>query len=294
MKDKKIGWIGTGIMGNPMAGHLMAAGYKVNIHNRSREKTKNLVENGARWYDTPAELTANSDIVFTIIGYPKDVEAVYFGQKGIFSAIRPGMILVDMTTTLPRLAVKIFDEARKAGATSVDAPVSGGEVGAVNGTLSIMVGGEDQIVRELMPLFETFGKNIVYQGQAGSGQHTKMCNQITIAGTMIGVCEALVYGYKAGLDLEQVLASISKGAAGCWSLDVLAPKIITGDFAPGFMIDHLVKDLGIALEEAEEMKISLPGLALVKQLYISLQAMGRGKLGTQALYLAVKNISGLD
>ena len=293
MTEKTIGWIGTGLMGNPMVTHLLKAGYKVNVNNRSKEKTDNLVEQGATWYDTPALLTAHSDIVFTIIGYPKDVEAVYFGEKGIFSAIQPGMILVDMTTTKPSLSVQIYEEAKKKGATSVDAPVSGGEVGAINGALSVMVGGEKEIVEEIMPLFENFGKNIVYQGGAGSGQHTKMCNQVTIAGTMIGVCEALVYGYKAGLDLDTVLASISKGAAGCWSLDVLAPKIVQGDFNPGFMIDHLVKDLGIALEEAEAMHLSLPGLALVKQLYTSLQAKEFGKLGTQALYLVLKDLSNL-
>jgi len=294
MMDKAIGWIGTGIMGNPMVLHLLNAGYKVNVNNRSKEKTDNLVKEGAVWYDTPAELTSNSDIVFTIIGYPKDVEAVYFGEHGIFSAVEPGMILVDMTTTKPSLAVHIFEEAKKQGASSVDAPISGGEVGAINGALSVMVGGEKEIVEEIMPLFETFGKNIVYQGPAGSGQHTKMCNQVTIAGTMIGVCEALVYGYKAGLDLDTVLASISKGAAGCWSLDVLSPKIVQGDFNRGFMIDHLVKDLGIALEEAEAMHLSLPGLALVKQLYTSLQAKDHGKLGTQALYLVLKDLSNLE
>jgi len=293
MKNKSIGWIGTGIMGSPMAGHLMKSGYRIKVNNRTREKARSLEDAGAEWCGTPAELAAVSDIIFTIIGYPEDVEQVYFGTDGIFSKIRPGTILVDMTTTLPSLAGRIFKEAVKSEATSVDAPVSGGELGAVNGTLSIMVGGDEAIVRNIMPLFETFGKNIVYQGPAGSGQHTKMCNQITIAGTMIGVCEALVYGYKAGLDPDTVLKSISKGAAGCWSLDVLAPKIVQGDFNPGFMIDHLVKDLGIALREAEAMKLSLPGLALVKQLYTSLQAKDLGKLGTQALFLVLKDLSNL-
>ncbi|HDR67778.1 MAG TPA: NAD(P)-dependent oxidoreductase, partial [Bacteroidaceae bacterium] len=266
----------------------------MNIHNRTREKAQKLLDRGALWFDTPAAVTEHSDIVVTMIGFPKDVEEVYFGREGVMSKTKEGMILIDMTTTLPRLAQQIFREAGKRGATFVDAPVSGGEVGAVEGTLSVMAGGEQQVVKEIMPLFETFGKNIVYQGPSGSGQHTKMCNQITIAGTMIGVCEALIYGYKAGLCLETVLKSISKGAAGCWTLDVLAPKIVLGDYAPGFMVNHLVKDLGIALEEAETLKLCLPGLALVKQLYISLQAMGHGKLGTQALFLAVKNIAGME
>lgn len=293
MKDKTIGWIGTGLMGNPMVLHLLRAGYRVNVHNRSKAKTGNLISEGATWFDTPAELTANSDILITIIGYPKDVEDVYFGESGIFRALRPGMVLVDMTTTKPSLATRIFDEATKKGATSIDAPVSGGEVGAINGTLSVMLGGEKEAVDTVMPVFKTFGKNIVYQGPAGSGQHTKMCNQVTLAGTMIGVCEALLYGYRAGLDLDTVLASISKGAAACWSLDVLAPKIIEEDFNPGFMVDHFVKDLGIALEEADAMELSLPGLALVKQLYNSLLAKDLGKLGTQALYLALKDLSNL-
>ncbi|MBN1133044.1 MAG: NAD(P)-dependent oxidoreductase [Bacteroidales bacterium] len=293
MKDRIIGWIGTGLMGNPMAGHLLRHGYRIYLHNRTRRKAENLIADGAVWFDTPAEVAEHSQIVFTIIGYPRDVEEVYFGKDGILSRTRPGMILVDMTTTRPALSVRISEEARKLKAFAVDAPVSGGEMGAVNGTLSVMAGGEKQIVEKITPVFEIFGKNIVYQGPAGSGQHTKMCNQITIAGTMIGVCEALVYGTRAGLDAETVLKSISKGAAGCWTLDVLAPKMIQGDFEPGFMVDHLVKDLGIALEEAEQMKLSLPGLALVRQLYIALQSLGHGRLGTQALYMAVKHISGL-
>jgi 3-hydroxyisobutyrate dehydrogenase len=224
---------------------------------------------------------------------PEDVETVYFGENGIFETVREGTILIDMTTTKPSLAVKIFKEAAKKGCTSVDAPVSGGEVGAINGALSIMIGGEKEVVDTLMPVFDVFGKNMVYQGSAGSGQHTKMCNQITIAGTMIGVCESLVYGKKAGLDLHTMLNSISKGAAGCWSLDVLAPKVVDGDFNPGFMVDHFVKDLGIALEEAEAMKLSLPGLALVKQMYLSLQAQGQGRAGTQALYQVIEKLSGV-
>jgi len=291
MKDKIIGWIGAGLMGQPMVRHLLKAGYKVNIHNRSKSKAEELIALGCTWYNTPAVLAANSDIVVTIIGFPKDVEECYFGEAGIFKGVRAGMILVDMTTTQPSLAMKISERAEKMGAEFVDAPVSGGQLGAINGNLSIMIGGKKEVVEKLAPLFETFGKNRVYQGKAGAGQHTKMCNQITIAGTLIGVCEALIYGSKAGLDLNRLLESISKGAAGCWSLDVLAPKIVNKDYSPGFSVDNFVKDLRIALEEAEAMQLSLPGLALVKQLYLSVQAMGKGAAGNQALYLALEKLS---
>jgi 3-hydroxyisobutyrate dehydrogenase len=294
MKDKKIGWIGTGIMGGPMAKHLSNAGYKLNVYNRTKEKANELISLGATWYDTPAEIAANSDVIVTIIGFPKDVEECYFGEKGIFATIKPGTILIDMTTTQPSLAIKIFEEAAKIGCESVDAPVSGGQVGAVNGTLSIMIGGKKDVVDSVMPLFQAFGKNMVYQGKAGSGQHTKMCNQITIAGTMIGVCEALIYGMKAGLDLNTMLESISKGAASCWTLDVLAPKVVKGDFAPGFSVDNFVKDLTIVLEEAEAMKLPLPGSALVKQLYIGLKAMGKGSSGTQALYQLLSKLANTE
>ena len=294
MKNKKIGWIGTGLMGNPMAGHLMNAGYQLNVFNRSRKKAENLIEGGAVWFDTPADLAHHSEIVFTMIGFPKDVEEVYFGEQGIFNVIKKGIVLIDMTTTKPSLAVKIAKEAEKLGAEFIDAPVSGGQVGAINGTLSIMIGGKKEVVDSVMPLFESFGKNMVYQGAAGAGQHTKMCNQITVAGTMIGVCEALIYGAKAGLDLDTMLSSISKGAAGCWTLDILAPKIVKADYSPGFTVDNFVKDLTIALEEAEAMRLSLPGLALVKQLYMTILAMGKGSLGTQSLYLALQKMAGME
>jgi 3-hydroxyisobutyrate dehydrogenase len=294
MKEKIIGWIGTGIMGAPMAKHLVNAGYKVNVYNRTKEKATELIETGCTWFDTPEELAVNSDIIVTIIGFPKDVEECYFGEHGIFSGIKEGTILIDMTTTKPSLAVKISEEADKAGADFIDAPVSGGQVGAINGTLSIMIGGKKEVVDSVLPIFEAFGKNMIYQGAAGAGQHTKMCNQITIAGTMIGVCEGLIYGAKAGLNLNTMLESITKGAAGCWTLDVLAPKIVKGDFSPGFSVDNFVKDMSIALEEAEAMKLSLPGVALVKQLYISLKAMGKGSLGTQALYQALEKLSGME
>jgi len=294
MKDKKIGWVGTGLMGNPMVKHLVNAGYSVGVHNRSKEKATDLIALGCRWFDTPAALAAESDIIITIIGFPKDVEECYFGDKGIFTTLKPGSILADMTTTKPSIAIALEERALAAGAAFIDAPVSGGQVGAINGTLSIMMGGKKETVDAMIPLFEAFGKNMVYQGPAGTGQHTKMCNQITIAGTLIGVCEALIYGVKAGLNLTSMLESITKGAAGCWSLDVLAPKVVKGDFSPGFSIDNFVKDISIALEEAEAMRLSLPGLALVKQLYLSVQAMGKGGYGNQALYLALQKLANMD
>lgn len=293
MKHKKIGWIGTGLMGKPMAHHLVNAGYTVNVTNRTKNKALSLIDAGCQWFESPAELAKNSDVIITIIGYPKDVEAVYFGKNGIFNGIRPGTILVDMTTTKPSLAIAISEKAKILQSEFIDAPVSGGEVGAINGVLSIMIGGDKTSVEKMKPIFETFGKNLVYQGEAGAGQHTKMCNQITIAGTMIGVCEAMMYAKKAGLNLDTLLQSISKGAAGCWSLDVLAPKIAKNDFTPGFMVEHFVKDLGIALEEAENMQLSLPGLALAKQLYLSVIALGKGREGIQALFLALEKLSGL-
>jgi 3-hydroxyisobutyrate dehydrogenase len=294
MKDKKIGWIGTGLMGNPMARHLVNAGYKLNVYNRTKQKAEELIGIGASWHDTPADIAAKSEVIITMIGFPHDVEECYFGEQGIFKQINKGTILIDMTTTSPSLAVKISEAAKRVGAEFIDAPVSGGQVGAINGSLSIMIGGRKEVVDSVLPLFQVVGKNMVYQGKAGSGQHTKMCNQIIIAGTMIGVCEGLIYGVRAGLDLNTMLESISKGAAACWTVDVLAPKVVKGDFSPGFFVDHFVKDLTIALEEAEAMKLSLPGLALVKQLYLSIQAMGKGSSGTQVLYLALKRLANMD
>jgi len=290
----RIGWIGTGIMGAPMAGFLVKAGYDVSVYNRTKAKAEGLIAQGCRWYETPAEMAADCNIIFTIIGYPKDVEEVYFGDAGIFRTVKEHSVLIDMSTSRPELAERIDEECRKVGSHAIDAPVSGGQVGAEAGTLSVMMGGEKEIVDQILPIMDEFSKNMVYQGKAGAGQHTKMCNQITIAGTMIGVCESLIYGHKAGLDLETVLSSIGGGAAACWTLDVLAPKIVHGDFEPGFMVEHFIKDLGIALEEAEQMQLSLPGLALAKQLYLSVMAMGKGTKGTQALYLALEKMSAMD
>ena len=292
-KDITIGWIGTGVMGTSMLGHLKQAGYSCTTYTRTKSKAESLLEKGVNWADNPAEVAAVSDVIFTIVGFPKDVREVYFGENGILAKAKPGAILVDMTTTEPSLAVEIYEAAKAKNIQSVDAPVSGGDVGAKNGTLSIMAGGDKEAFDKVFPLFEIMGKQIVYQGAAGSGQHTKMCNQITIAGTMIGVCEALLYGHKAGLDLPTMLSSISGGAAGCWTLDNLAPRIVNRNFDPGFFVEHFIKDMGIALKEAEAMGLSLPGLALVKQLYLAVQAQGHGKLGTHALTLALEKLSGL-
>ncbi len=291
-KDITLGWIGTGVMGASMAGHLQKAGYKCVVYNRTKSKAEGLIKNGAIWADSPAEVAAQSDVVFTIVGFPKDVHEVYLGATGILSAAKPNAIVVDMTTTEPSLAQEIYRAAKAKNIQAIDAPVSGGDVGAKNAALSIMVGGDKDAFHAVLPLFQLMGKNIVYQGSAGKGQHTKMCNQITIAGTMIGVCEALLYGHKAGLDLPTVLSSISGGAAGCWTLNNLAPRIIDRNFAPGFFVEHFIKDMRIALKESEAMGLALPGLALVKQLYLAVQAQGHGKLGTHALTLALEKISG--
>ena len=291
-KDTHIGWIGTGVMGISMVKHLMDNGYPATVFNRTKAKAQPAIDHGAAWADNPAQVAAKADVIFTIVGFPQDVEEVYFGENGIFSTVRSGSILVDMTTTKPSLAKEIYAKGAGIGVKSIDAPVSGGDVGAKNGTLSIMVGGDKEDVDAIMPLLEIMGKNIVYEGPAGSGQHTKMCNQITIAGTMIGVCESLLYGHKAGLDLNVMLEAISGGAAGCWTLNNLAPRIVNRNFDPGFYVEHFVKDMEIALDEAKKMNLALPGLALVHQLYKAVEAQGHGRKGTHALSLALERISG--
>ena len=293
-EETKVGWIGTGVMGKEMFLHILNKGYKGYVYNRTRSKADDLIDRGADWCDSPKEVAEKSDVIFTIVGFPHDVEEVYFSDNGVVKGISKGKVAVDMTTTKPSIAEEIDRQLSDKEAYAIDAPVSGGDVGAKKGTLSVMIGGNEIIVSSLMPIFELLGKNIVYQGIAGSGQHTKMCNQITIAGTMIGVCESLLYGYKAGLDLEIMLSSISKGAAGCWTLDNLAPRIVSRNFEPGFFVEHFIKDMGIALEEANKMELSLPGLALVHQLYIAVRSQGLGKKGTHALTLALEKISGIE
>jgi 3-hydroxyisobutyrate dehydrogenase len=282
-KSLTLGWIGTGVMGKSMVSHLLRNKYKCMIYNRTREKALPLLENNAVWGKNPKEVAKNADIIFTMVGYPIDVEECYFGTNSIFEADLQGKVLVDMTTTSPHLAKKISKHARKKKAFSLDAPVSGGDIGAKQGTLSIMVGGEKKTFSAILPLFKIMGENIVYQGKAGAGQHTKMANQIALATCMIGVCECLYYGMKADLDLEIMLQSISKGAAGSWSLTNLAPRIVRKDFEPGFYLEHFIKDMSIALEETKRMEIHLPGLVLAQELYKKLQEKGYGKKGTQAL-----------
>ncbi len=289
----KIGWVGTGVMGRWMCQHIMDLGYQMTVYNRTPAKADPLIKAGASWGNSPQVVAERSDVVFTIVGFPADVRQVYFGRNGILAGVSEGSITVDMTTTEPSLALEIYQQAKDQGVSAVDAPVSGGDVGAKEARLAIMIGGDDLTVQAVHPLFSAMGKNIVYQGNAGAGQHTKMCNQITIAGTMIGVCEALVYGAKAGLDLEVMLSTISKGAAGCWSLDNLAPRVLKRDFNPGFFVEHFIKDMSIALAEAKQMKLSLPGLALVHQLYLAVEAQGGSRSGTQALTLVLEQMSGI-
>ncbi len=290
----RIGWIGTGVMGASMCGHLMTAGYSVTVYNRSRNKAKPLIDRGAAEADSPRAVAEASDVIFTIVGYPRDVREVTLGPDGTLAGAKSGSILVDMTTSEPALAVEIAEQAHAKGVHSVDAPVSGGDVGAKEARLSIMIGGEDEPVESLRPLFEKMGKTIVHQGPPGAGQHTKMVNQILIATNMIGVCEALLYGYKAGLDLNTVLQSVGSGAAGSWSLNNLGPRMIAGRFEPGFFVEHFLKDMGIALAEARRMQLSLPGLALAEQLYQAVRAQGHGRDGTHALMLALARLSAID
>lgn len=283
MESKKIGFIGTGVMGASIVMHLLNAGNEVTIYTRTKSKAAELIAAGAKWAETPAEASKAQEIIFTMVGYPKDVEEVYIGENGIFSAAKKGAIVIDMTTSEPTLAKKLYHEARERGLHSLDAPVSGGDIGAKNGTLSLMVGGDKDVFEKLQPIFELFGQNIVYQGVAGSGQHTKMCNQIAIASGMIGVCESMAYGLKAGLTMDEVLRSITAGAAGSWSLSNLAPRMLKGNLEPGFYIKHIIKDMKIALDEAERMNLQLPGLTLAKSMYDQLLAEGYGDNGTQAL-----------
>jgi 3-hydroxyisobutyrate dehydrogenase len=281
-------------MGLSMCGHLLEAGYPVTVYSRTRERAEPLLERGAEWASTPAAVAAAADVVFTMVGFPADVREVILGPEGVLSGARAGMVLVDMTTSEPSLAREIDEAARAVGAASVDAPVSGGDVGARNATLSIMVGGDAATVDQVRPLFEVLGKSIVHQGPAGAGQHTKMVNQILIASGMIGVCEALLYAYRAGLDLEAVLSSVGGGAAGSWSLTNYAPRILRGDFEPGFFVEHFLKDMEIALAEARRLDLALPGLALAHELYLALRAQGGGRKGTQALILALAKLSDVD
>jgi len=290
----RIGWIGLGVMGSSMCGHLISKGFSATVFTRTQAKAQPLLDAGATWAASPKEVAENSDVIFSIVGFPHDVREVTLSEQGALAGASEGAVLVDMTTSEPSLAVEIYNAARERGVQSVDAPVSGGDVGAKEARLSIMIGGDKEIVDALQPCWEAMGKTIVHQGPAGAGQHTKMVNQTLIASGMVGVCEALLYGYRAGLDLETVLQSVGSGAAGSWSLSNLGPRIIAGNFEPGFFVEHFIKDMGIALAEANRMGLALPGLALAKQLYEGLKGQGHGRDGTHSLQLALASMSGVD
>jgi 3-hydroxyisobutyrate dehydrogenase len=290
----RIGWIGTGVMGSSMCGHLLAKGFSATVFNRTKSKAQSLLARGAVWADSPRAVAEASDVVFTIVGYPADVRSVVLGDNGVLAGAKPGDIVVDMTTSQPSLAAEIADQAARLGVYAVDAPVSGGDIGAREARLSIMIGGEASVVAALQPCFEAMGKTIVRQGGPGAGQHAKMVNQILIAAGMVGVCESLLYGYKAGLDLTTILESVASGAAGSWSLSNLGPRIIGNRFEPGFFVEHFIKDMGIALDESKRMGLSMPGLALAHQLYLALQAQGHGRDGTHSLMLALAAMSNVE
>ncbi len=291
---KRIGWIGTGIMGKSMCGHLLKAGYEVAVTTRTKSKAEDLLQAGAVWKDTPQGVAEASDCVFSIVGYPEDVESVMLGATGALAGLAAGGILVDMTTSKPSLAVAISEAAAKKGVRTLDAPVSGGDSGAREGKLAIMVGGDQSAYDEVLPMFELMGQNIKLLGPAGSGQHTKMVNQILVAAGMIGTVEALMYAVSAGLDMEEVISVVGKGAGANWAVNNLGPKIAQGNYDPGFFIKHFVKDLGIAMEEARRMKLALPGLATAQQFYHAAMAEGLEDLGTQGLYKVYQRLNGRD
>ncbi|MCC7083984.1 MAG: NAD(P)-dependent oxidoreductase [Pirellulales bacterium] len=290
----RLGWIGAGVMGRSMCGHLIDRGFAMTVYNRTKDKAGALVAKGAKWAESPKAVAEQSDVVFSIVGFPADVREVMLGKQGALAGSNPGTALVDMTTSEPQLAIEIAEQAKTKHVHAVDAPVSGGDIGAREARLSIMIGGEREIVDSLATCWEAMGKTVVYQGPSGAGQHTKMVNQILIATGMIGVCEALLYGFKSGLNLETVMQSVSSGAAGSWSLSNYGPRIMAGNFDPGFFVEHFIKDMGIALEESKRMNLSLPGLALAHQLYIALKAQGHGRDGTHSLMLALASLSNID
>ena len=283
MQKLKIGFIGIGVMGKSMADNLLKAGYEVMVYTRTKQKAESLLAKGAKWFDGAKALAQNVDIIISMVGYPQDVAEIYLGENGVIKNLKPQSIIIDMTTSSPKLAQEIYQEAQKYEIKSLDAPVSGGDVGAKNGTLAIMVGGDKEVYEEVLPIFEAMGKTICYFGKAGSGQYAKMSNQIAIASNMMGVCEAVAYAKKCGLNPQDLLDVISTGAAGSWSLSNLAPSMLKGDFAPGFFIKHFIKDMKIAIESADEMNLDLPGLKLAKSLYEKLAKEGYENNGTQAL-----------
>lgn len=286
IEKKHIGFIGTGVMGKSIVKHLLSAGHKVSIFTRTKEKAQVLIDMGANWAQSPGEVASKVDVVFIMVGYPSDVEEVFYSEQGIFVNGKTGLLVVDLTTSKPTLAIELYEKALTYGMSLLDAPVSGGDVGAKLGKLSIMVGGDKEVFDSIYPLFKLFGEHIVYQGNAGAGQHTKMANQIAIASNMIAVCEAITYAKKAKLNPGTVLQSISMGAAGSWSLSNLAPRMLKNDFEPGFYIKHFIKDMGIALDEAKAMGLQLPGLEMAYSMYQNLAEQGFENKGTQSLIKA--------
>ncbi|HDI4223967.1 TPA: NAD(P)-dependent oxidoreductase [Listeria monocytogenes] len=280
---EKIGFVGTGVMGSSMAGHLLEAGYEVLVYTRTKTKAEDLLDKGALWVETPGELANKVDILISMVGYPKDVEELYLGENGFLENLAVGTVAIDMTTSSPALAKKMAEFGREKGIGVLDAPVSGGDIGAKNGTLSIMVGGSEDVFLKVKPIFDILGSSVILQGDAGAAQHTKMVNQIAIASNMIGVTEAIIYAEAAGLNPSRVLDSISGGAAGSWSLANLIPRVLKDDFSPGFFIKHFIKDMGIAISEAKQMGLELPGLTLAEKMYQTLAEQGLSEEGTQAL-----------
>ena len=290
----RIGWVGTGIMGGAICGRLVDAGFPLTIFSRSRNRAEPLLARGARWADSPRDVAAVSDVVFSCVGYPSDVREVVLGADGVLAGLCPGATCVDMTTSEPALAASIAEAAATRGVVALDAPVSGGDIGAREGRLTVMVGGDAAAIGRLDPVWKVIALRVVHCGPPGTGQHTKLVNQIAIASMMTGVCEALLYAHRAGLDPQQVLEAIGPGAAGSWALQNLAPRMLQGDFAPGFLVEHFLKDLGIALAECRRMHLALPGTALAEQLYLAASAQGHARSGTQALVLALASLSALD
>jgi len=293
MATANVGWIGTGVMGRSMCGHVLKAGCTVSVYTRTKEKAADLLAAGARWCATPREAAEGRDFVFTMVGFPSDVRQVYLDPDGILAGVRPGAVVCDMTTSEPSLAVHIAEEAMRKSVSSLDAPVSGGDVGAREAKLAVMVGGDKAAFDRTLPLFQKMGETISLMGGPGAGQHTKMANQIVITGNMIGMVEALLYTVKAGLGMDAMIDIVGKGAAASWSLNNLGRRIAKGDFNPGFFIKHFVKDMGIVLQEARQMKLALPGVSLVNQLYVAAQAEGLENLGTQGLYKVLAAMSGV-
>lgn len=279
---RKIGFIGIGVMGQSMARHLMNKGYEVAVYTRTKEKAQGIIKEGAKWCESVAQCAKGRDVVITMVGYPKDVEEVYFGESGILASADQGTYLIDMTTTSPKLAIQIHQEAQKKGLHALDAPVSGGDVGAQKGTLAIMVGGEQVDFEACYEIFECMGTNIVYEGKAGNGQHTKMANQIALGGVIASLCEAMAYAKRVGLDMDKMLSSISTGAAGSWQMSNMAPRIAEGDLDPGFYIKHYIKDMTIALEEGHDAGLKMEMMEKIRAMYKKLQDEGFGDLGTQA------------